>query len=180
MGTMERISLQEWANRNVPDEQLFSRGGYWKQIVFVRDNILRLLAPSYEEYTDICDNRTWVISTHMSKSVLLPVYRIELPNGMAFTMRYNFYNWKVSVSSPRDIHTDFMGLFDPNGKYAYCYCEGFPEEYVYGSYAENKRQFTIELYDEYKLYNFFWIFSHCVLGNRNKTGSGRYPPSRQK
>lgn len=169
----KRSQLQEWAVANEPSETLIYRKGYWEQIVFVRDDITEVLAKTYEEYEAIQSDLE-VISTHTSKSVLLPIFQLKLPDGTAFTMRYNFHNWRVSVDSPRDVDADFMGLFDPNATFSSCYCEGFPEECVYGSYAENKRRFTIELAPgQHRLFTFFWIFSHKVLDNRNKCGGGR-------
>lgn len=166
------MQLQEWANAHQPAETLIYKDSYWDQIIFVRDKIAGLLAKTYEEYKVIQASMK-VISEHTSKSVRLPVFRVELADGTAFTMRYNFYNWKVSVISPRNVKADFMGLFNPNERIHEVYCEGFPKGLVYGPYAENKRQFTIELPPgNYHLFMFFWIFAHQVLGNRNKDGRG--------
>jgi hypothetical protein len=164
------MQLQEWANTHQPAETLMYKNGYWDQIIFVRDNIAGLLAKTYEEYKEIRAGLK-VISEHTSKSVCLPVFRVELVDGTMFTMRYNFYDWKVSVSSPRDVEANFMDIFNPNLKIQPIYCEGFPQDLVYGTYAENKRQFTIELLSSnYRLFMFFWIFAHQVLGNRNMEG----------
>lgn len=164
------MQLQEWANAHQPDESLIYKDEYWEQIIFVRDKITGLLAKTLEEYETILANIK-VISEHTSKSVRLPVFRVEIADGTAFTMRCNFYDWKVSVSSPRDIRADFMGLFDPTLRIHDAYCEGFPKELVYGPYAENERQFTIELPSgNYYLFTFFWIFARQVLDNRNKGG----------
>lgn len=164
--------LQEWANSHEPAETLIHKNGYWDQIVFVRDKIAELLAKNYEEYKEIQANMK-AISEHTSKSVHLPVFRMELADGTAFTMRYNFHDWKVSVESPQDIEADFMGLFNPNERIHAVYCEGFPNSLVYGPYIENKRQFTIELPPgNNHIFKFFYIFAHQVLGNQNKEGRG--------
>ncbi|OHB02238.1 MAG: hypothetical protein A3A96_02150 [Candidatus Zambryskibacteria bacterium RIFCSPLOWO2_01_FULL_39_39] len=166
------MRLQEWAETHQPAETLIYKNGYWDQIIFVRDAITPLLAKTDEEYKEIQAGMK-AISEHTSKSVRLPVFRVELADGTAFTMRYNFYDWKVSVSSPRDVEADFMGLFNPNEHVHEVYCEGFPKGLVYGPYAENKRQFTIELPSgNYHLFTFFWIFAHQVLGIQNKDGRG--------
>jgi hypothetical protein len=167
---MTSTKLQEWANDNQPAEDLIYKDGYWDQIIFVRDKLAGLLATSYEEFQAIQAGMK-VVSMHTSKSVRLPVFSVELEDGTTFTMRYNFHDWKVSVSSPSDVEADFMGLFNPDSRISSVYCEGFPEELVYGSYAENKRQFTIELSaGNYHLFTFFWIFAHRVLGNQIKEG----------
>lgn len=166
------VGLQEWANAHQPAEDLIYKSGYWEQIIFVRDTVAGLLAKTYEEYEAIQAGMK-VISNHTSNSVLLPVFRVELADGTAFTMRYNFHDWKVSVESPRDVAVDFMGLFDPKERIDEVYCEGFPTSVVYGPYAKNRRKFTIELPPgNYHIFTFFWIFAHQVLGNRNKGGRG--------
>ncbi len=171
--TRERSHLQEWAMAHEPMEDLIYKRGYWDQIMFVRDDITGVLAKTFEEY-QVIESAMQAISAHTSKSVRLPVFKVELPDGTNFVMRYNFHDWKVSVNSPRDVEADFMGLFDSNERTSEVYCEGFPKECVYGPYSENKRQFTIELPPGYNhLFTFFWIFAHQVLGNRNKGGHGR-------
>jgi len=165
--------LQEWAKTNEPAGTLIYREGYWDQIMFVRDKMAGVLAPKFEDYQNIQTGMR-VISTHTSKSVRLPVFKVELADGTVFVMRYNFHDWKVLVDSPRDVDADFMGLFNPSQRISSVYCEGFPKEYVYGPYAESKRQFTIELpAGHYYLFTFFWIFARVVLGNRNGGGSGK-------
>ena len=160
------IPLQQWTDVNKPAENLIYAKGYGEQIVFIRDRITSLLAKNYEEYETIAKNIK-VISTHTSKSVLLPVYQIELPDGTLFIMRYNFHNWKVSVISEKEVNADFMDLFDPNEKIHSVYCEGFSEKYVFGPYAKNKRSFTVELSSGYNhLFTFFWVFAYQVLGKR--------------
>ena len=171
--TKEQSQLQEWAITHQPSDTLIYKDGYWDQIDFVRDMITDLLAKTHEEYRAI-QAKMKAVSAHTSKSVCLPVFGVELADGTMFTMRYNFHDWKVSVSSPRDVKADFMGLFDPKERINAVYCEGFPTELVYGPYAENKREFTVELPPgNHHLFTFFWIFAHQVLGNQNKNGRGR-------
>lgn len=155
--------LQEWANTHQPDSDLLFKEGYWDQIIFVRDKLRGIFASTYEEYVALAANFT-VISSHHSKSVLLPVFRVELADGTAFTMRDNFHDWKVSVDSPRDVEADFMDLFRPNDRVGRACCEGFPSELIYGPYVSNKKKFTIELPSGYNhIFTFFWIFKHAVL-----------------
>lgn len=166
METVFEQDLQEWANANEPAENLLWGDGYWHQIIFMRDTIPSILFPSYKEAQKY---KPIVISTHTSKSIRLPVYQQELKNGIKLTMRYNFYNWKISVDSPIDIEVDFLGLFDPEEKdnIQSIFCEGFPQNAVYGCYAENRRQFTVELSSDYKVFTFLWILSE-EFGLRKK------------
>ena len=160
------ISLQEWALAHEPNDELIFGSGYWEQIMFVRDKLITLFCPDYKKHQNFLENNVRVVSTHMSKSVLLPVYQIISPEGTVFTLRYNNYNWKISVKSPSKVTFDFMDLFDPNESINAIYCEGFPHNSVYGPYADNDGDFTIALYDDFAVWTFFYIYSRKVLGLR--------------
>lgn len=157
-------NLQEWFEKNTPGEDLIYKNGLWTQVQIVRDVIPSILARSYEEYIGV-RQQLHVISTHRSKSVLLPVFELNW-NGYRFIMRYNFYDWKVSVRTPvRDlagIDADFMNLFKLDERINLVYCEGFKEDWVYGPYSEDKRKFTCEISDNSKLFTFFWILKYNV------------------
>jgi hypothetical protein len=155
---MMNDKLQDWFMENKPDDKLIYKDDLARQIMFIRDTIIGLLARSYEEYNGI-QEAARVISTHTSKSVNLPVMEINW-NGWTFRLRYNFHDWKVSVHAPykfKDIEIDFMKLFDPTVKINSAYCEGFEDSWVYGPYSENKREYTIEIGDNVQLYVYFWI-----------------------
>lgn len=136
--------IQEWFNKQreaTPDE-MYYKGASGRQIMFARDTLTGLVACglAYEEAKKI----TTVISTHTSKSVLLPVYQFERVDlGLRLIARDNFYNWKLSVISERPIVADFSGLFhttppvDPSytgDPLASVYFEGFPRDLVFGYY----------------------------------------------
>ena len=163
--------LQAWADKNDPSKtNLIWKDGFWDQIIFVRDMIPGLAYSAYDHDYAITDGivkSIGVISTHTSKSLLLPVYHMTMPNGDVFVMRYNFYDWKVSVNSDSEFAADFMDLFDSTAEIHDCYCEGFPTEWVYGSYAANKKQFTIELRSGmYEIYVFFRIYFNKIVSHR--------------
>lgn len=164
----KKNQLAQWADDHKPDDDLIYRDGYWDQIKFVRDRIPPLLSRTSKEESSILSGIK-VVSEHISKSVLLPVFRVELPDGTAFTMRYNFHNWIVSVESPRDVDVDFMALFYPKKRIHPVYCEGFPQHLIFGPYAENKQEFTLDLGgDYYCIFTFFWIFGFWYLTNQKK------------
>lgn len=140
--------LNQWLDDNM-------KGSLENQIMFVRYKLPELLFSSYEEAQK---HQTVVIASHRSKSITLPVYQITLPGDIVITLRNNFHDWKISISSPKDVEIDVMGLFDPEKTFSSCYFEGFPEHLVYGSYAANKKQFSFELSNQYDVYTFFWIF----------------------
>jgi hypothetical protein len=146
---MSDSRLQAWANKNAPSEQMLWKNSYWGQIMFVRDEISSLLSRSFEEYNDLVD----VVGSHTSKSITCPVYFIDLKDfGVRIWMRYNFYNWNVSVESDKPLTCDFLDVVSPDKDY--CFCEGMGDK-VFDSYQENKQRFTTCISDHYDLYTFF-------------------------
>jgi len=151
------MKLQEWANENKPDSNVIYKKGYWNQIIFIRDQVPSIFANDFDEYRIIQDLIT-VVSTHTSKSIVLPVYKI-ITDCCDIYLRNNFYDWKVSINSIKDIKGNFKKLFGMDDIISYLYCEGFKKEWVFGSYNENKSKFTIELRNDYHLYTFLWIIA---------------------
>ncbi|WCF11591.1 hypothetical protein NDS46_30055 (plasmid) [Paenibacillus thiaminolyticus] len=150
---LRTIDLQNWSIKNEPSKEMFFHIYYWNQILFVRDRLTAV-------FGSIVDGRGLinVVGTHVSKSIVLPVYQIEVKElGLLLTMRGNFYDWKVSVLSKTPIVCDFMNLIDGSKKWSSHYCEGFKNEQIFGSYNENKREFTVEISDDFSLYTFIWL-----------------------
>jgi hypothetical protein len=113
------------------------------------------------------EERAYVINTHRSKSIVLPVYKI-IWKGMTFILRDNFYNWKVSVESETPIIRDFEDIFEDE-TIPSVYCEGFTDDQVYGKYSENNKKFTIELGSDNGLYFFFRkIWYHIRRAEKNE------------
>jgi hypothetical protein len=168
--TMQSQALQDWAKANDPSQtDLIYKDGFWNQIMFVRDQIPAIAFEIYGQDVamTLANSGIKVISTHTSKSVRLPVFHITMPNGDEFVMRYNFHNWKVSVKAKEMVEADFMNLFNPSSQIHSCYCEGFPPEWVFGSYENNRLEFTVELQaGENYLFTFFWIYFQKVASQR--------------
>ncbi|MCR5147169.1 MAG: hypothetical protein K6B70_07535 [Clostridia bacterium] len=159
------VDVTAWIRVNEPDENLIYAKGLGDQVCFVRDTLHSLLTSTYEEWLN---NPPMVISTHCSKSVKLPVYQINLEKyGIEIILRYNFYDWKVSIKSERPLEFDFMGLFDPKKEISELCCEGFPEEKVYGCYEKDHSQFTFEIVSRYDLYTYIFLLKN-YLGIKNE------------
>ena len=151
--------LQSWFNANMPAEDLIYKDGMSRQVMFVRDTITGLLARSYFEYKRLPK----VISTHTSKSVMLPVYYFDSAFAKLI-MRNNFYDWKVSVESkvgPLDL--DLEGLCGISEPISSCYCEGFRTEWVFPAYSHDKTKFTVEVMDKHGLYTFLFLLRRAAL-----------------
>lgn len=148
------VDLLTWSRANVPSDDMIFKDHYWKQIMVVRDHIPYLLIDNYEQFKELTVN---VIGTHKSKGIVLPVYEINLPHvGIKIIMRNDFFDWKVSVISEKDIELKKSDLFKDK-EISPVYCEGFKKEHVFGPYSKNKKQFTIEIDDTYKLVTFLYI-----------------------
>jgi len=155
----------EWLAANKPDENLIWKNGCAEQVIFVRDVLHPLLVPRYssrKEYPVL------VPSTHHSKSVKLPVFELTTPDfwegdgyglSVQLRLRYNFFNWVVSVESKRfgGVADRFRDLFDREARVQSVYAEGFREEWVYGPYADDRKKFTLNLHDKYDLFTFVWL-----------------------
>ena len=152
------VDVTTWIRVNTPDDKLICKDGQGKQVVFIRDTIVRHMfyegewdSKRYDEF------QPKVISTHMSKSVLLPVMEIYLKEyGILLTLRNNFYNWNISVESEHEVIFDHKGTINYE-LYGYCYCEGFPKNKIFGKYVDDKRKFTVCIDDDYNLYVFMYL-----------------------
>lgn len=154
------VDVTAWIRVNEPDENLIYAKGLGDQVCFVRDRLCQLLRSTYEEWRD---NPPLVISTHYSKSVKLPVFQINLEKyGIEMVLRYDFYDWKISVKSDKPLDFDYMGLFNPTEEISYLYGEGFPRDKVYGSYEQSHSQFTIEIGSHYDLYTFIFLLKNYL------------------
>ena len=96
-------------------------------------------------------------------NVKLPVFQINLEEyGIEIVLRYNFYDWKISVKSDTPLDFDYMGLFNANQQFSDIYCQGFPKDKIYGSYDQNHSQFTIEISSTYNLYTFIFLLKNYL------------------
>ena len=159
-----REHLQHWFMSHRPDEKYFACKAAENQIMFVRDTLMQLVSIGLNY-----DHRVepYVISTHTSKSVLLPVYEFHREDlGVRITLRDNFFNWMVSVESKHDVDIDTTELCNMYAEINPVYCEGFPRDRVFTSYAKRKVferavergcKFTVELSNNYAVYAFLLL-----------------------
>jgi hypothetical protein len=160
-----KIKLQDWIHAHIQavgDEMLW-KGAFGDQIYFVRDRLAPVVGVGLErEYDERCGDIVYVISTHQSKSITLPVYEIVREDlGLKIVLRDNFYNWKMSVISDKPVEADFTGLFitSPPTESKYTgdhlhpvYFEGFPGDLIFGYYdTSDKKKWSAEIGDSYDL-----------------------------
>lgn len=148
------VDLLTWMRVYEPKNKMLWKGAFWKQTMFIRDNLCTLFYKTFEEYED---NPVQVISMHISKSIVLPVYHIDLKKyNTQITIRNNFYDFKVSVKSKYAIK-GIRDIIHETTPIEPVYCEGFNKEYIYGMYKNNQKEFTVELSNDfYTAYIFFY------------------------
>jgi len=134
------------------------------QVCFVRDTINHLFYENSDSgYEELKANPVLVINTHTSKSIKLPVYKINLKKyKLSMIIRNNFYDWKVSVVSEQEIDVDFMELFEEDKTINPIYCEGFSKEQVFKSYKDDKKRFTIEIHDKNRVFTFMYLLNNYL------------------
>jgi hypothetical protein len=168
------MDLQSWANENWFDNDGLSKYVYKEaatdQMQFVRDLLNRRLLQPDLHYDKV--NNVEVISTHRSKSIILPVYELRrIDSNLRIILRNNFHNWKMSVISGVDIEADFSSLFytsppiepDFTGDPLHSvYFEGFPSDLIFGYYEQNKKKFSAEIYSNYALYTSIFLILKSV------------------
>lgn len=160
------------------------------QVHFVRDHLAGLFWSDipYESRPTITEGEglrvtALVIGEHRSKSVRLPVFLLEREDlGLKIVLRYNFYDWNVSVVSEKPLlhladvvagYSESEKARFPNGYtkgsyWGYCYFQGFPAEYYFGPYSENNRQFSTYLGSDYSVYTFLWLILREVRGYKDR------------
>ena len=151
--------MREW---DIPETLIFKDAGK-NQAIFVRDTCGGLLG-----YAPV-----FMISTHRSKSVTLPVYYIKMRNGIEIVMRDNFYDWKMSVKIPEHydpLPADYLpldclcdGVGDEKETIPDCYLEGFPSCWAFEAYNPERpaKKFTVELSDKFKVYVILHALKHA-------------------
>jgi len=156
--------LLEWI-RMTPDidNTMIYKKAAEHQWLFVRDDLCRnlLKVPCF------------VVGTHRSKSITLPVYRFELDNGIEITMRENFHGWVVSLKSPfviRELPLDIVFGDSQNEMGDVKICEGFNKDWIYPFYKHSVRLSTFRVSSDCKLYTLMYLLDKLV--NENKENGG--------
>jgi hypothetical protein len=149
--------LALWAASHEPSDNMLGKPAYWHQVMFMRNQVRSLFFPIEENIHPVR-----VVGTHRSKSVELPVYSLAVPGLVEVRLRNNFYDWKISVKASHRLPDLFMGLFDTLTAPSAIYCQGFSADWIFGPYAQNPSQFSLEIFDDYKVYTLLYILSRTL------------------
>lgn len=156
------ILLCDWVKDNIPSDEMFWKEEALSQFEFFRKLIYAVCSEDdfkIKELRNFCEPK--VISIHTSKSIHLPVVELCAVNGVVFTIRDNFHDYKISVSSPFPIKLNFSDLIGKQNKdfLNACYFEGFPPDRIFGTFEENNKQFSVELFSSELVFTLLRLIS---------------------
>jgi hypothetical protein len=154
---MKQLLLYWMRKDNIDDKMLWKKAAEHQEC-FLRDEIC----------TNLLHTHAFVVSTHRSKSIQLPVYFFMMHNGIKVVCRENFYGWMLSVKLPKDkpyeriIPKDLIECgYDSNiSDYSF---EGFRKEWVFEGYKPNdkkQRNFSFGIYSDYEFYTVMYMLKH--------------------
>lgn len=149
-----------WLRVQRPRETLIYKEEQSHQVNFIEDIMWLFYKNKAREWleSDYRTNLPRVINTHTSKGVTLPVFKLAVPIlEVTFYARCNLYDWVISVDSNNSIDANFHHLFKEDTRALYT--QGMKEEYVFGPYSKDHKQFTVELRNYYQVYTFFYIIA---------------------
>ena len=164
------ISLTEWiCNVAVEDSPAEASK---RQAKFVRDEVTSIVVRTKRHdwqadpkgTPDRLDNYSQAVSLHWSKGCLLPVYYIDARDtiGCEFWLRNNWHDWKISVKSKDPVPDVFHRLIQRGKSISDCYFEGFESEWIFGSYADDPSEFSLEFNHDIELTTFLMMLYQAM------------------
>ena len=136
--------IQKWFNLNEPEDTYVYKKTWWKNNMFIRDEIVDRL---------FSDKQAEIVGTHYSKSILCPVIKTYYKN-VEILWQYNFYNWQIMIKSNKDLELNDLELIGADCDYFYY--QGIPTEYQFKPYSkDNKKEFAIStVFSKYCVFAF--------------------------
>lgn len=163
------FNIDIWAQENKPSDNRIYKEGFWSWIRFISYSFFDMFFKDYtkdiydwDKIEEVVNKHHEVISSHISKSILLPVLKMTYKDAV-FVFRYNFYNTEVVVFSDKDIEIESYSDIFESKKDTCFYLEGIPKEYgVCGSYIESHKNFMFRVSTLYDFYAIMLIIKHEV------------------
>ena len=88
------VPIQEWISQQLVEDEMLWKGAFSSQMVFLRDELQSLVSAGLSWRKRKEAEVARVISTHTSKSIVLPVVEFARPDlGVRFIVRNNFHEW---------------------------------------------------------------------------------------
>lgn len=161
--------IDNWAQKNKPSDNMIYKDSFWSWIRFISYTFFDMFFKEYtkdiddwDKIEEIVNKHHEVIGSHTSKSILLPVLKIDY-KGVVFVLRYNFYNTEVTVFSDNEIDiTRYSDVFESQENTRF-YHEGIPKKYcVDVPYIKSHRKFTFRVNTLYDFYAIMLIIQHEI------------------
>ena len=138
--------IQKWFNLNEPEDNYIYKKTWWKNNMFVRDEIVDRL---------FNDKQAEVVGTHFSKSIECPVIKTYYKD-VEVLWQYNFYHWQIMIKSNKDLELKDLDYIGADADYFFY--QGIPTEYQFKPYSEsNKKEFAISACS-----NLFDVFAFAI------------------
>jgi len=128
---MTDLPLDEWVRRNPIDDDLL-----WKKSALA-------MFEDFAQFAKELGGEPTVVSTHRSKSVILPVMEVRTKYGVRCIVRDNFHDINVSVWCPAPCNHDLFGL--PAGDEGYLFFQGFDAEWQHEPFVLGTTEFSAVL-----------------------------------
>jgi hypothetical protein len=93
-------NLQIWINNHPTGSEMLWKKAGESQLSFIRDTIPIFFSRDSSEYQNCKQN---VVRTHHSKSIELPVVRMEFQNGVTLEVNSNFHTWDLTMELPQAV-----------------------------------------------------------------------------
>lgn len=111
----------------------------------------------------LCKVPIFVLNTHYSKSIMLPVYGFTMRNGIKIIASDNFHGIYLSVELPLNVSDTFIAncknLFTAGVDQPVSYMYGFKNEWIYGLLTPGCKKFSVELSTTYDVYAFLYMLN---------------------
>ncbi len=135
-----KIELELWKKNNPIKETMYFRNAALSQFNEIEQSALR------------CNINVFVVGTHTSKSILLPVYLLQNKDASRqLWVRDNFHNYAISIQTEKPIQLDSSVAEEEKGmgdNVFSCYFEGFERNNlpIFTSYKDCSLHWSAHIY----------------------------------
>ena len=160
---VRNTTILDWANSNQAVEQMIWSSDFKVQIHYFQSIADMLMS-------QLVLSSVSIVSTHISKSIKLPVVKFTLKNGSVIYIRNNFCNSRASFDLIDNYELFDVNNTDQDTPLNGCYFEGFEYDWVFPKYSStNSKQFSFEANNPHSMFSeisrlAFFYNIHGALG----------------
>lgn len=155
---MNQLLLEYMRTHEIDDNMVYKEAAI-QQMCFIRDALCYYLLRV----------PVFVVSTHRSKSIQLPVYYFEMRNGIRAIMRENFHGWVVTLKTPFPVTLEDFCYGDGGERsedITSCYAGGFKDSWVFPYVKKEARFTTFRVDEKYQLYTLFYMLNKIAWNGK--------------